>query len=361
MLGPIDVDDDPMRRLTAVVFVLGLVLGSCTSGERRSTGEAGGLLDEVGARGELMCGVSGTTVGFSEQQPDGSYVGFDVDYCRAVAAAVLGDADAVVFVPLASSERFGAVRSGQVDVLFRNTTVTQSRDTAEGVDFGPVIFYDGQQFMARAADGYTESSTVVNLAGAVVCVNAGSTTELNLADAAANAGVQVTVRSLEGRDLVAEDFISGACDVMTSDGSGLVGRRSTQQPEGQRWVIFPSTPISKEPLAPAYSHGDPQFGDVIDWVVYATIIADEKGINRANVESAAADPPDVEVARLLGLEGELQTAMGLAPDALYQVISQVGNYSDIFDRHLAPVGLSRQGTVNASWLDGGLIYAPPAR
>ena len=135
-----------------------------------------------GARGELMCGVSGTTVGFSERQPDGSYAGFDVDYCRTVAAAVLGDADAVMFVPLASSERFGAVRSGQVDVLFRNTTVTQSRDTAEGVDFGPVVFYDGQQFMARAADGYTESSTVADLAGAVVCVNAGSTTELNLAD-----------------------------------------------------------------------------------------------------------------------------------------------------------------------------------
>ena len=350
-----------MKRLTAVVLVLGLVLVSCTSGDRGSTGVEGGLLDEVRARGELVCGVSGTTVGFSERQPDGSYAGFDVDYCRAVAAAVLGDADAVTFVPLASSERFGAVRSGQVDVLFRNTTVTQSRDTAEGVDFGPVVFYDGQQFMARAADGYTESSTVADLAGAVVCVNAGSTTELNLTDAAAHAGAQITVRSLEGRDLVAEDFISGACDVMTTDGSGLVGRRSTQQPEGQRWVIFPSPPISKEPLAPAYAHGDPQFGDVIDWVVYATIIADEKGITRANVESVAADPPDVEVARLLGLEGELQTVMGLAPDAFYEVIKQVGNYSDIFDRHLAPVGLSRQGTVNASWLDGGLIYAPPAR
>ena len=352
-----------MKRLTVVVLaaVLGLVLGSCTSGDRGSAAAAGALLDEVRTRGELVCGVSGTTVGFSERQPDGSYAGLDVDYCRAVAAAVLGDAGAVVFVPLASSERFGAVRSGQVDVLFRNTTLTQSRDTAEGMDFGPVIFYDGQQFMARAADGYAESSTVVDIAGAVVCVNAGSTTELNLIDAAADAGVRITVRSLEGRDLVVEDFVSGACDVMTSDGSGLVGRRSTQQPEGQRWVIFPPTPISKEPLAPAYAHNDPQFGDVVDWVVYATVIADEKGITRANVEAAAADPPDVEVARLLGLEGELQSAMGLAPDAFYQVIKQVGNYGDIFDRHLASVGLSREGTVNASWLDGGLIYAPPAR
>ena len=148
---------------------------------------------------------------------------------------------------------------------------------------------------------------------------------------------------------------------MTTDGSGLIGRRAHQQPDGEEWVIFPAEPISKEPLAPVYAQNDSRFADVINWVVYASIIADEKGITQTNVDAMAADPPDAEAARLLGLEGEMQTAMGLASDAFYQVIKRVGNYNEIFERHLAPVGLSRHGSANASWLDGGLIYAPPAR
>ena len=319
------------------------------------------LLGKVKSRGHLSCGVYGAAVAFSETQPDGSQKGFDVDYCRAVAAAILGDTEAVVYVPLNSAERFLAVQTGVVDVLMRNTTWTQSRDTRLGLDFGPVTYYDGQQLMARAGDDYTPESTVADIAGAVVCANAGTTTEKNIADAAEAAGVKITIHTFEDLDIITANFTAGACDIMTTDGSGLVGRRNTMQPDDQEWVIFPSKPISKEPLAPAYAQGDAAFADVVNWAVYATIIADEKGITSDNVDAMVADPPDAEAGRLLGGDGEQQSAMGLAPDAFYQVIKQVGNYNEIFERHLVPVGLSRRDSANAGWRDGGLIYAPPAR
>ena len=323
--------------------------------------EAGGLLDVVKARGILHCGVSGVAVAFSETQPDGSQRGFDADYCRVAAAAILGDAGAVDFVPLTAAERFTAVQTGQVDLLMRNSTHTQSRDSDVGMDFGPVTYYDGQQLMARASDGYSASSGVADLDGAVVCANAGTTTEQNIADAAEAAGIDITLNTFQDLDIVTQSFIDGACDVLTTDGSGLVGRRNTLQPADQEWVIFPAAPISKEPLGPMYVQNDSAFADAVNWAVYATIIADEKGITQANADAMAANPPDAEAARLLGGEGELQSAMGLAPDAFFQAIKQVGNYNDIWERHLVPVGLVRAGSANASWLDGGLMYAPPGR
>ncbi len=319
------------------------------------------LLQKVRERGRLICGVSGTRVIFSETQPDGSVFGVDADYCRVVAAVVFGDADAVEFVSLTTGERFVAVQSGRIDVLIRSTTWTQSRDTEVGLDFGPVIYYDGQQLMARAADGYSPSSQVADIAGAVVCALAGTTTEKNVSDAADAAGIDITLTTLEDFDTIVEAFIQGACDVTTADGSALAGRKAKQQPAGQEWVIFPATPISKEPLAPVYQQNQSRFGDVVNWAVYATIIAYEKGITSGNVAEMAASPPDAEADRLLGGRDELQTAMGLAPDAFYQAISQVGNYGEILDRHLEPAGLERAGSLNASWRDGGLIYAPPAR
>ncbi len=322
----------------------------------------GDLLDTVLARGELNCGVSGSAVAFSETQPDGSQTGFDADYCRAVAAALFGDADAVVFTPLTAAERFTAVQTGEVDVLMRNTTWTQSRDTEVGMDFGPTTYYDGQQLMAREADGFSGGSQVADIAGAVVCTNAGTTTEQNIADAAEAAGVSIQLTTFEDFDQVTENFINGACDVITTDGSALVGRKANQQPAGENWVIFPATPISKEPLGPTYGQNQSRFADVVNWTVYATVIADEKGITSANVADMAANPPDAEAARLLGAaDDEQQSNMGLAPDAFYQVIAQVGNYDEIYARHLNPVGLTREGSANAGWLDGGLIYAPPAR
>ena len=322
----------------------------------------GDLLDTVLARGELNCGVSGSAVAFSETQPDGSQTGFDADYCRAVAAALFGDAEAVVFTPLTAAERFTAVQTGEVDVLMRNTTWTQSRDTEVGMDFGPTTYYDGQQLMARESAGFSGSSQVADIAGAVVCTNAGTTTEQNIADAADAAGIDIQLTTFEDFDQVTENFINGACDVITTDGSALVGRKANNQPAGENWVIFPATPISKEPLGPTYGQNQSRFADVVNWTVYATVIADEKGITSANVADMAASPPDAEAARLLGAaDDEQQSNMGLAPDAFYQVILQVGNYDEIYSRHLNPVGLTREGSANAGWLDGGLIYAPPAR
>ncbi len=325
------------------------------------TTQGGDLLGTIQNRGTLNCGVSGAAVAFSMTQPDGSQQGFDADYCRVVAAAIFGDADAVNFVPLTAAERFTAVQTGQVDLLMRNTTWTQSRDTDVGMDFGPTTYYDGQQLMARVSDGYSNSSGVSDIAGAVVCTNAGTTTEKNIADASEAAGVDITLNTFEDFDIVTDNFISGACDIITTDGSGLVGRKANQEPDDQDWVIFPATPISKEPLGPTYGQNDSAFADVVNWAVYATIIADEKGITLANVDAMAANPPDAEAGRLLGGEGELQSVMGLDADAFMQVIKQVGNYNDIYERNLGPVGLTREGSANAGWQDGGLIYAPPAR
>ena len=372
-----------ISRLAAVLLTVTLVAAACggDDGEEADGGapettaaattteasdtvvatQGGNLLGTIQDRGTLNCGVSGAAVAFSMTQPDGSQQGFDADYCRVVAAAILGDADAINFVPLTAAERFTAVQTGQVDLLMRNTTWTQSRDTDVGMDFGPTTYYDGQQLMGRASDGYSNSSGVTDIAGAVVCTNAGTTTEKNIADAAEAAGIDITLNTFEDFDIVTDSFISGACDIITTDGSGLVGRKANQEPGDQDWVIFPATPISKEPLGPTYGQNDSAFADAVNWAVYATIIADEKGITQANVDAMAADPPDAEAGRLLGGEGELQSVMGLDADAFLQVIKQVGNYDEIYTRNLGPVGLTRAGSANAGWQDGGLIYAPPAR
>ncbi len=320
------------------------------------------LLDTVIDRGRLKCGVSGAAVAFSETQPDGSQTGFDADFCRAVAAAIFGDANAVEFTPLTAAERFTAVQTGAIDVLMRNTTWTQSRDTEVGMDFGPTTYYDGQQLMARASDGFSSASTVADINGSIVCTNAGTTTEQNIADAADAAGVTIELNTFEDFDIVTDTFIAGGCDIVTTDGSGLVGRKVNQEPDDEEWVIFPPTPISKEPLGPTYGQNQSRFADVVNWTVYATIIADEKGITSSNVDSMLSGSSlDAEAIRLLGGDGEKQTAMGLSADAFYNVIAQVGNYDEIYSRHLNRVGLTRAGSANAGWLDGGLIYAPPAR
>ena len=337
--------------------------GTVEAAEPDATVEArsGDLLDAVIERGRLICGVSGAAVAFSETQPDGSQTGFDADYCRAVATAIFGNAEAVAFVSLTAAEGFAAVQTGAVDVLMRNTTWTQGRDSEVGMDFGPTTYYDGQQLMARTSDGFDTDSQVADIGGAVVCTNSGTTTEQNIADAAAAAGVDIVLKTFEDFDLVTTNFIQGVCGVITADGSALVGRKANQQPDGEEWAIFPATPISKEPLGPMYAENQSRFADLVNWTVYATIIADEKGITSANVDAMAADPPDAEAGRLLGGEGELQSAMGIHADGFLQVLKQVGNYDEIYARHLNPVGLSREGSANARWTEGGLVYAPPAR
>ena len=323
--------------------------------------EGGSILDAVIARGTLNCGVSGAAVAFSYTQADGSMEGIDADYCRAVAAAVLGDANAVEFTALTAAERFTAVQTGAVDVLMRNSTWTQSRDSEVGMDFGPTTYYDGQQLMGRASDDFTSASQVDEIDGAVVCTNAGTTTETNISELAGQLGINITLTTFEDYDQVTDAFIAGTCDVITTDGSGLVGRKAAQQPDGEEWVIFPATPISKEPLGPVYAQNDSKWADAVNWVVYATLIADEYGVTSGDVDAALAGDFGPEMQRLMGGEGELQTKMGLSADAFYNTISQVGNYQEIWDANLTPVGLVRAGSANALWTDGGLMYAPPAR
>lgn len=372
-----------LLRVVAVMFTMLLVAAGCTTSPDTDTTTTLGenaepstsimkdeamadkvsVLDQVKARGVLKCGVSGTAAAFSVTEPDGGTSGFDADYCRVVAAAILGDSKAVEFTPLTAAERFISLKAGAVDLLMRNTTWTLTRDT-NGMDFGPTTYYDGQQVMAKKAKGFTSDSDVIDLAGATICTNAGTTTEKNMQDALVAAGISdnTTVKTFEGLDQVMLDFKSDGCDAVTTDGSGLVGHKAKEDTNDE-WVIFPTKALSKEPLGPVYNQNDSKFADVVDWAVYATFLADEKGINQANVEDMAASPLDAEMGRLLGHEDQedTQSALGLDREAFRNVISQVGSYDDIFNRNLAPVGLSRDGTLNAGWQDGGLIYAPPAR
>lgn len=329
----------------------------------------GGTLAAVISRGTLNCGVGGAAVGFSETQPDGSMTGIDADTCRAIAAAVLGDATAVAFTETTAAERFEVLKSGTIDVLIRNTTFTQSRDTGDiGLDFGPTTYFDGQQVMGKADKGFTDDSTLADVDGAFLCTNAGTTTEKNITEGARVAGAEIQLKTVEAFPEAMEGFKSGDCDLVTTDGSGLYGNRSQAIANGEieegDWVIFPRAPISKEPLGPTYRQGDSQWADVVNWVVYAMFIADEKGVTSANVDDFVAQGEDIdpELGRLLGsVDDQLQLGMGLSGDAFYQVIKQVGNYGEIFDNNLNPLKIFREGTYNAQWTDGGLIYAPPAR
>ncbi len=385
-----------MQRILAVLVVLGIFATACTADDTAPTtpddttqtdpgttdttapgstdpttpvaGQSGGAtLDEVRARGVLKCGVSGSAVAFSETQSDGSMTGFDAEMCRAVAAAVLGDANAVEFAALTAAERFTALAAGEIDVLIRNTTWTQSRDTTLGLDFGPTTYYDGQGVMGKASDGFTADSTLADVDGAVLCTNAGTTTEKNISEGAAQAGATIVLSTVAEFPEAMEGFKAGSCDLVTTDASGLVGNMVTAIRDGEiqegDWVVFPRAPISKEPLGPVYRQNDSQWADIVNWTVYATFIADEFGATSGNVESLIGDVDlNPELGRLFGVtDDELQSTMGLEADAFYNVISQVGNYDEIFTRTLNPVGIFRDGSYNAQWYDGGMIYAPPAR
>jgi general L-amino acid transport system substrate-binding protein len=375
-----------LKRLAVLFAILALVAAACSSSsdgddattttaaaaegdtEGGDTGQAegDGTLAAVIARGKLVCGVSGTGVGFSETQADGSTTGFDADYCRAVAAAVLGDSEAVEFRALTAAERFEALKNNEIDVLIRNTTWTQSRDTKIGMQFVATTFYDGQQVMGNPATlpGLTADSGFEAVAGAVVCTNAGTTTEKNMTEGAAVAGVDITLETVETFPEAMEKFKSGTCDLVTTDGAVLFGNRVAEVAAGTEgaaeWIIFPTAPISKEPLGPLVRQNDDEWFDVVQWTVFATFIADENGVTSANIDDTMEDTP--ELTRLFGGEGELQTSMGLPADAFLQVVKQVGSYGEIFERNLeTPLGIQREGSFNMQWFDGGLIYAPPAR
>ena len=313
-------------------------------------------LDDVKARGELKCGISGGVPGFSAPNDAGRMVGIDAAICDAIAAAVLGDSSKVTFIPLTAKERFTALSSGEVDVLSRNTTHTLTREASLGLNFTYYNYIDGQGFMVKKDSGI---SSALELDGASICVQAGTTTELNMADYFRNNNMDFTPVGYETSTQTREGFEGGACDVLTSDKSQLAALR-TEMKDPAGAVLLPET-ISKEPLGPVVRQGDDQWMDIVAFTLYALINAEEAGITSANADSMKANPPNPDVARILGAEGNMGEMLGLSADWAYNAIKQVGNYGEIYARTVEPIGIPRAGSVNDLWTRGGILYAPPLR
>jgi general L-amino acid transport system substrate-binding protein len=322
-----------------------------------------GTLDDVKARGELICGSNPGLAGFGAPDATGTYVGFDADLCKAVAAAVLGDASKVKFVPTTGETRFTSLASGETDLLVRNSTWTFSRDTDLKFDFVAVNYYDGQGFMVKKDLGV---SSAKELDGATICIQTGTTTELNLADFFKTNNISYTPVTIQDDAEGQRQFLAGACDAYTTDASGLASLRATL-PDSANYVILPEI-ISKEPLGPVVRHGDNQWGDIVRWTYYALVAAEEKGITKANIEEmatkVASDPAaDPEVKRLLGVgDDDLGAMIGLDKEWAKRAIAANGNYGEIFEANIGtatPIGLARG--LNAQWTQGGLQYAPPFR
>ena len=331
-------------------------------GTLTAAGLAAGLagaatVDDVKARGELNCGVSSGLAGFSNPDANGVWTGFDVAVCRAVAAAVLGDPMKVKFVPTTGQTRFTALASGEIDMLARNTTWTFSRDADLKFTFVGVNYYDGQGFMIRKDMGV---SSAKELDGATVCIQTGTTTELNLADFFKVNGMSYEPVPIETNAEAQQQYLAGACDVYTTDASGLAATRATfADPENH--ILLPEI-ISKEPLGPLVRHGDDQWADIARWTLNALIAAEEYGVTSANIEELAKGTNNPEINRLLGTEGDLGAMIGLDKDWAKRAIMAGGNYGEIFAAHIGestPIGLARG--LNAQWTQGGLIYAPPFR
>jgi general L-amino acid transport system substrate-binding protein len=337
-----------LKLLTVGAAVGVLALGSTAFAE---------TLEDVIQKKFVQCGVSQGLPGFSNPDEKGDWTGVDVDVCRAVAAAIFGDATKVKYTPLSAKERFTALQSGEVDLLSRNTTWTLVRDSALGLDFVGVNYYDGQGFMVRKSLGI---KSAMELSGATVCVNIGTTTELNLADYFRANKLEYTPVVFEKADEVVAAYDAGRCDVYTTDQSGLYAQRIKMKNPAEH-VVLPEV-ISKEPLGPVVRHGDNKFGDVVRWSLYAMIEAEEMGLNSGNVESEKANSGDPGKRRLLGVEGDLGQNLGLSGSWAYDIISQVGNYGESFARNLGPdTALNIERGLNALWKDGGLQYSMPAR
>ena len=316
--------------------------------------------EDVKSRGVVRCGVDGGLPGFSAPDDKGQMRGIDADVCYAVAAAIFSDAGKVQFVPLTAKERFSAISNGEVDILSRNTTHTLHRDTALGINFTYYNFIDGQGFMAKKSLG-VKSAT--ELDGARVCVQAGTTTELNLADYFRARGMKFTPKGYDTSVQTREGYEGGACDVLTSDKSQLAAIRSELK-DSSGSIILPET-ISKEPLGPVVRQGDDVWFNLVKWVLYSMINAEELGVNSGNVnQMTKSDNPGIK--RLLGTEGEMCADIhkGLPANCFRNVIKHVGNYGEIYEANVGqntPIGLPRAGSVNDLWGRGGLIYAPPVR
>lgn len=316
----------------------------------------GDTLAEVQGRGKLICANNGTLPGFGFVDEAGNFSGFDWDFCRAVAAAVFGDAEAVEGRPTTATERFPVLQSGEADVLIRNTTWTTNRDTALGFDFAPTTFYDGQGMMVRKDSGITD---LEGLEGGTVCVQAGTTTEKNLADVFRLLGINAESVVFPDNPSTTQAYDEGRCDGLTTDKSGLVAVQ-TQLTVPDDHIILDAT-MSKEPLGPLVRHGDNNWGDIVMWTVNCTIQAEELGITSENVDEFLGSDDPV-VLNLLGVEGDLAQAMGLSNDFCVQVIKQVGNYAEIYNNNLGPdTPYNLPRGLNSLYTEGGLLYSPPFR
>jgi len=372
-------------RLAALLVAFSLLGAACSdddddgggddNGGEEAAGDAGdngggGLLAEVQDRGTLRCGVNETVPGFGLVDEAGDYAGFDIEFCNAVAAAVLGDSEAVEYVSLDAETRFTALQAGDIDVLIRNTTFTATRDGTERSRFLTTTFFDGQGMMVRADSGY---GSIADMDGTTICVLSGTTTELNLATAAAAAGIDYEPLTFDGADEIQEAFIAGQCQGWTSDKSQLAGVRSAfpDSEGGPEGLTILEETFSKEPLGPVVLDGDDEWAAAVDWAVIATIQAEEFGITTANVEEMTTSE-NLDILRFLGepIPGEdpeaeatpFDPGLGLDADFAVNVISQVGNYGEIYDRTVgadSPLDLDRG--LNAQYTEGGLIYAPPYR
>ncbi len=335
--------------------VLKGILGAAALAAVSSVASAA-TLDDVKAKGFVQCGVSQGLPGFSNPDSSGNWSGLDVDLCKAVAAAIFGDAEKAKYTPLSAKERFTALQSGEIDMLSRNTTWTMSRDTQLGLDFSVVNYYDGQGFMVRKEMNITSA---LQLSGASVCTNTGTTTELNVADYFRANKMEYELVAFEKADEVVAAYDAGRCDIYTTDQSGLYAQR-LKLTNPDEHVVLPEI-ISKEPLGPAVRQGDDQWGDIIKWAHFAMVAAEELGVTSANVdEMVGSDNPNIK--RLLGEEGEFGPAIGLDNKWAYNIIKAVGNYGETFERNVGPdTPLAISRGLNAQWSKGGLQYAPPIR
>lgn len=333
-------------------------LAALTLGMACANGSASAqqIMSAVKSRGFMQCGVAASTPGYSVPDREGRWVGFNIDYCRAVAVAVFGDAEKVRFRGLDSKDRFVAVQSGDVDLLVASATATMSRDTTLGLEFPAINYYDGQGFMVQKKLNVASAKA---LAGATICVAQGTTTELNLADYFRTNKLAYTLVTFVSGDETFKAFETGRCDALTNDLSGLYAARlRSENPDD--FALLPDV-ISKEPLAPAVRQGDPQWADIVRWTHMALVTAEEYGVTKANVDEMLKST-NPEVKRLLGVEGNLGEALGLGKDWAYKVIKSQGNYGEIFDRNLGEGSrLKIARGVNALWSKGGLMYSLPMR
>ena len=342
-----------VKQLTSLVAMVAVLFAFTTE---TMAAKKSKTLKNTQKKGFVRCGVSQGLPGFSNADAAGNWTGVDVDVCRAVAAAVLGDANKVKFTPLSAKERFTALTSGEIDILSRNTTWTLSRDADIGLTFVGVNFYDGQGFMVRKDSGITSTSQFKN--GISACTNIGTTTELNMRDFFNSKGISYEPVAFEKADEVVAAYDSGRCDTYTTDKSGLAAQR-TKMTNPDDHIVLPET-ISKEPLGPVVRQGDAVWEDIVRWSLNVMIEAEEYGINSANADMMKTSE-NPQIKRLVGSEGELGAAFGLDNDWSLRIIKQVGNYGESYKRNIADTGILPDRGPNQIWTKGGLLYIPPAR